>query len=179
MTSFTSEAEKNFITQLKSFDCYLHFEFGKTYKAKCNVDLENNEIWGESAFTTGMSGYEETITDPSFLGQHIIFSAAHIGNYETKENVIQSDKIHCTAIIARNISYSPILASLKNKNIPLISDLDTRSIVRAMVRNPGKHLTCLSHSPQPPKSFRKDLLITDDLHRVSTAKKLISKEQIL
>ncbi|MCK6595660.1 MAG: carbamoyl-phosphate synthase large subunit, partial [Bacteriovoracaceae bacterium] len=172
MTSFTSEAEKNFITQLKSYDCYLHFEFGKTYKAKCNVDLENNEIWGESAFTTGMSGYEETITDPSFLGQHIIFSAAHIGNYETKENVIQSDKIHCTAIIARNISYSPILASLKNKNIPLISDLDTRSIVRAMVRNPGKHLTCLSHSPQPPKSFRKDLLITDDLHRVSTAKKI-------
>lgn len=176
MTSFTTINETQFLQELKSFDCYLHFEFGKTYKAKCNMNLENNEIWGESAFTTGMSGYEETLTDPSFLGQHIIFSTAHIGNYVSEASVMQSTKVHCTAVIARNISYSPLLATLKKQNIPLISDLDTRSIVRAMVRNPGLHLTCLSHSPIPPKTFRKDYLITDDLHRVSTLKKIIHQK---
>lgn len=118
MTSFTSNDETQFLKELKSFDCYLHFEFGKTFKAKTNIDLEHNEIWGESAFTTGMSGYEETLTDPSFLGQHIIFSTAHIGNYVTEASVTQSSKVHCTAVIARNISYSPLLASLKNKIFP-------------------------------------------------------------
>ncbi len=160
--------EMRFQKKLKSFECYLHFGGGKTFKAYSSTDLRSKEIWGESAFTTGMSGYEETITDPSFLGQHIIFSTSHIGNYETKKNVFQSEKTHATAVIARNISYSPFLDNL---NIPLISGLDTREIVRFMVRNPKAHTTCLSGSSTPPKNFDRKLN-TSELKMVSCHAKI-------
>ena len=56
---------------------YLHFKSGVSFqgslfKAKDENSLETG-IWGEAAFTTSMSGYQETITDPSYLGQHLIF----------------------------------------------------------------------------------------------------------
>src|SRR5688572_7848818 len=83
---------------------YLHFPQGKTFSATSNLSEFDHRliqgIWGEAAFTTGHTGYQETITDPSFLGQHIIFSTPHIGNYPPQEAAFQSQKSHGTSIIA-------------------------------------------------------------------------------
>ena len=79
--------EKNFNLSLKKSVAYLHFQDGTKFRGYVNRDALDPElqkgIWGEAAFTTGMSGYQETLTDPSFLGQHVIFTNAHIGNYES------------------------------------------------------------------------------------------------
>ncbi len=167
------ELEVNFQNELKSNSCYLHFEFGKSFKVHSNIAISDSGIWGEAAFTTGMSGHEETITDPSFLGQHIIFTTSHIGNYVTNKPIQQSNKVHATSIIARNMSYAPIFCELKKQNIPLITGLDTREITRLMVRNPGKHLTYISNNEIPPKEFCTKKLITDELNLVSIDKKIV------
>ena len=95
-----------FQNYLKKKKAYLHFKDGTIFSAFINKD-QFEPIWGEAAFTTGMSGYQETMTDPSFLGQHIIFTSAHIGNYPSNENCAQSSRVHGTSIIARNFSAFP------------------------------------------------------------------------
>jgi carbamoyl-phosphate synthase small subunit len=51
-------------------------------------------ITGEVVFTTGMSGYQESMTDPSFARQLITFTTAHVGNYGVSESAMESDRIH-------------------------------------------------------------------------------------
>ena len=52
---------------------------------------------GEVVFTTGMSGYQESMTDPSFAGQLITFTYPHIGNYGASEAAMESDRVHARA----------------------------------------------------------------------------------
>ena len=102
-----------FNKSIKKTKVYLHFENGKSFSAWCNLPDHHEAllkgIWGEAAFTTGMSGYQETMTDPSFLGQHIIFSTSHIGNYDSCDEALQSKKCHASALIARNFSPNQFL----------------------------------------------------------------------
>ena len=108
--------EQLFLESLEKTPGFLHFEDGTSFSGTLN--LENSDprlekgIWGEAAFTTGMTGYQETMTDPSFLGQHIIFSSPHIGNYPSDERVNQSQDCHGTSIIAKSFSPNKFLRSL-------------------------------------------------------------------
>src|SRR3954453_24123555 len=56
---------------------------------------------GEAVFTTGMSGYQESVTDPSFAGQILVFTYPHIGNYGVSEEARASDRIHAGAVVMR------------------------------------------------------------------------------
>src|ERR1700736_6735827 len=56
---------------------------------------------GEIVFTTGMSGYQESMTDPSYAGQLITFTYPHIGNYGVSAAAMESDRIHARAAIMR------------------------------------------------------------------------------
>ncbi len=150
---------------------YLHFEDGTTFKGFVNRPPDDalvlKGIWGEAAFTTGMSGYQETITDPSFLGQHIIFTNAHIGNYEKDERVSQSKQCFATCVIARNFSQNDFLEEL---NVPLFFGLDTRKLVRFLTTKKNvSHKSVLTFSEKSPglSEFNKSQLVTDDLHKVS------------
>jgi carbamoyl-phosphate synthase large subunit len=153
---------------------YLHFEDGTKFKGFVNRDKNDpeitNGIWGEAAFTTGMSGYQETITDPSFLGQHIIFTNAHIGNYEENEQVMQSTKSFATTIIARHFSKNSFLDRLKT---PLFYGLDTRKLVRFLTTKKNiSHKSVLTFSEKTPtlEEFNKAQLMTDELPLVSRKK---------
>jgi carbamoyl-phosphate synthase large subunit len=163
--------EKSFNLKLKKSIAYLHFEDGTVFKGHVNRDKTDPElikgIWGEAAFTTGMSGYQETMTDPSFLGQHIIFTNAHIGNYQNDERIMQSKKTHASCLIARNFSHSDFLDNL---DIPLFSGLDTRRLVRYLISGKASsHTSVLTFSETTPNSneFKSAKLITDNLHQVS------------
>jgi carbamoyl-phosphate synthase small subunit len=99
---------------------------------------------GEICFNTGMTGYQEVFTDPSYSGQIIIMNAAHIGNYGAKDVDVESDTVKISGLIAKNLakSYSRTLADgsledyLIKNNIVAIHQIDTRALV-AHVRDAG------------------------------------------
>ena len=174
--------EKQFNSSLKKSVAYLHFEDGSTFKGFINRQDTDSEIqkgiWGEAAFTTGMSGYQETITDPSFLGQHIIFTNSHIGNYEPNKsiNVAQSNKSYATCIIARHFSHNSFLEKI---DVPLFSGVDTRRLVKYLTQKKNtSHKSVLTFNSKVPSKteFENARLITDDLHLVSQKETKVHQE---
>ena len=93
---------------------------------------------GEVVFTTGMSGYQESMTDPSFAGQLITFTYPHIGNYGASSAAMESERVWARAAIMReacNREDAPSaergwLDWLTDCGVPAISGLDTRSLVQ-------------------------------------------------
>jgi carbamoyl-phosphate synthase small subunit len=93
---------------------------------------------GEVVFTTGMSGYQESVTDPSFAGQLITFTYPHIGNYGVSKRAMESERIWARAAIMReacNREDAPEaergwLDWLTDCEVPAISGVDTRALVR-------------------------------------------------
>ena len=163
-----------FHSSLRQSKAYLHFDNGTSFEGFINMKADDeriqNGIWGEAAFTTGMSGYQETMTDPSFLGQHIIFTTSHVGNYEADERVNQSSKIHATSLIARNFSDNEFLRETKT---PLFSGLDTRSLVKFLTSTSASHKSVITTSEKSPSAdeFNQAKLIVNDLEKVSQKSK--------
>jgi carbamoyl-phosphate synthase small subunit len=88
---------------------------------------------GEMVFTTSMSGYQESMTDPSYAGQLITFTFPMIGNYGVSEEAMESDRIHARGAIMRaavDHDRSGWLSWLTESGIPAITDVDTRALVR-------------------------------------------------
>ena len=93
---------------------------------------------GEIVFTTGMAGYQESVTDPSFAGQLIVFTYPHIGNYGASSQAMESERAWARAVIMReacNREDAPSaergwLDWLRDCGVPAISGLDTRSLVQ-------------------------------------------------
>ena len=99
---------------------------------------------GEVVFTTGMSGYQESMTDPSFAGQLIAFAYPHIGNYGVSEAAMESERAWARAAIMReagNRADAPTaergwLDWLTDCGVRAITGVDTRALVRH-IRNAG------------------------------------------
>jgi carbamoyl-phosphate synthase small subunit len=93
---------------------------------------------GEVVFTTGMSGYQESMTDPSFARQLITFTYPHIGNYGASAEAMESDRVWARAAIMRaavNREDAPgaergWLDWLTDCGVPAITGVDTRALVR-------------------------------------------------
>ncbi|HCQ30718.1 MAG TPA: carbamoyl phosphate synthase small subunit [Flavobacteriales bacterium] len=93
---------------------------------------------GEICFNTGMTGYQEIFTDPSYAGQIITMTTAHIGNYGVNEMEVESDSVKINGLVCKKFSdiFSRTAASdslqnyLEQNNIVGISDIDTRALVR-------------------------------------------------
>lgn len=93
---------------------------------------------GELAFNTGMTGYQEVFTDPSYLGQMLIMNTAHIGNYGVQKDEVESDKIQVAGIIIKKFSEIHSRAGetdsleeyMKSFDKTGIADIDTRALVR-------------------------------------------------
>lgn len=162
--------ELSFRQWLQQSNAYLHFSDGTFFEAFINRPDDdpslNEGIWGEAAFTTAMSGYQESITDPSFLGQHLIFSTAHIGNYPSTLSAMQSKGCHAISIIARNLSYSPFLVET---NRPILSGIDTRELIAFLTTHPDQHTAVIRATKEPvaPQEFTASKLICSDLSHVS------------
>ncbi|WP_290791988.1 glutamine-hydrolyzing carbamoyl-phosphate synthase small subunit [Flavihumibacter sp. UBA7668] len=107
---------------------------------------------GELCFNTGMTGYQEVFTDPSYYGQVIIMNSVHIGNYGVKDQDVESDSVKVRGIISRNLEeqFSRRLAKgsldeyLKENNIVAIEGVDTRALT-AKVRTKGA-MNCIISS---------------------------------
>src|ERR1700710_2275416 len=92
---------------------------------------------GEICFNTGMTGYQEVFTDPSYYGQVLIMNTVHVGNYGVKNTDIESDSVKIRGLIGRNLEeqFSRIQAKgslddyLKANQVVCIDEIDTRSLV--------------------------------------------------
>ncbi len=95
---------------------------------------------GEVVFNTGMTGYQEVLTDPSYSGQIITFTYPELGNTGVNPADEESSIVQAKAVIARNITYRPsnwrstqsLPDYLKQKHIPGIYGIDTRSLTRKL-----------------------------------------------
>jgi carbamoyl-phosphate synthase small subunit len=95
-------------------------------------------VTGEVVFNTAMSGYQESMTDPSYARQLITFTYPHIGNYGVSASAMESDRIHARAAIMREAcNYEDSAAAeggwldwLRDCGVPAITGVDTRALVR-------------------------------------------------
>src|SRR5450432_1108501 len=107
---------------------------------------------GEICFNTGMTGYQEVFTDPSYFGQVLIMNSVHIGNYGVKDADVESDGVKIRGLIGRNLEeqFSRIQAKgsldeyLKANQIVCIEGVDTRALV-THVRQKGA-MNCIISS---------------------------------
>jgi carbamoyl-phosphate synthase small subunit len=84
---------------------------------------------GEAVFTTGMSGYQEAVTDPSFAEQIVCFTAPMVGNYGVADERSESRKVHARAVIMREARGPAWTDWLVERGIVALTGIDTRSLV--------------------------------------------------
>lgn len=93
---------------------------------------------GEIAFNTGMTGYQEIFSDPSYFGQILVMATSHIGNYGIRDEEVESESIKISGLVTKKFSsiYSrkagndSLQSYLERDNVVGISEIDTRSLVR-------------------------------------------------
>jgi len=124
------------MTNYSKLTAVLVLEDGTVYHGKAAGKIGTTT--GEICFNTGTTGYQEIFTDPSYFGQIMVTTNAHIGNYGIDEEDEESVKIQIAGLVCKNynINYSRKMAdtSIQNyfetENLIGISDIDTRSLVR-------------------------------------------------
>lgn len=138
---------------------------------------------GEICFNTGMTGYQEVFTDPSYYGQVLIMNAVHVGNYGVKEADVESDSVKIKGLIGRNLEdqYSRKLAQgsledyLKTHNIVSIADVDTRALV-AHIRTKGAMNCIISSETTDINELKKKLEAVPDMDGLELASHVSTKE---
>jgi carbamoyl-phosphate synthase small subunit len=116
---------------------------------------------GEICFNTGMTGYQEVFTDPSYYGQVLIMNSVHIGNYGVKDSDVESGSVKIRGLIGRNLEeqFSRLQAKgslddyMKANGIVCIEGVDTRSLV-AHVRIKGAMNCVISSEITNPDELR-------------------------
>jgi carbamoyl-phosphate synthase small subunit len=138
---------------------------------------------GEICFNTGMTGYQEVFTDPSYYGQILIMNTVHIGNYGVKDEDIESDGVKIRGLIGRNLeeAYSRKLAKssleeyLKANNIVSIEGVDTRALV-AHIRTKGAMNCIISSETTDIAALKKKLDEVPDMSGLELASHVSTKE---
>ncbi|PKL35336.1 MAG: carbamoyl phosphate synthase small subunit [Spirochaetae bacterium HGW-Spirochaetae-1] len=119
-----------------SKQCFLLLEDGTEFEGK-SFGYEADTM-GEAVFNTSMSGYQEILTDPSYIGQIVAMTYPMIGNYGVNEEDVESEKVQVAGFIVKEYSktYSNFRATsslgdyLKKNKIPAIEGIDTRKLTR-------------------------------------------------
>ena len=126
----------------KNLPAILILEDGATFLGKAFGAI--GKTFGEVCFNTGMTGYQEILTDPSYARQIVTMTAPHIGNYGINDEDVESNKIQASGFVIKEESILPsnwrsqtsIGEYLEGENIVGIKDIDTRSLT-IHLRNHG------------------------------------------
>ena len=106
-------------------DAYIALEDGRVFEAR---GRSPGRARGELVFTTAYTGYEESLTDPSYEEQILTFSYPLIGNYGVREERFESDRVQPNGVVARDLT-DDVAEWLHEEDIPAVDRLDTRDIV--------------------------------------------------
>ncbi len=117
-------------------------------------EWQSGEYFGEVVFNTGMSGYVESLTDPSYANQILVFTYPLIGNYGVQMNDVESDKIQVSGVVVSQValigshsqSQQSLLDWLKSQSIPVLLGVDTRALTKHL-RSIGSITGVISEKP--------------------------------
>lgn len=138
---------------------------------------------GELCFTTGMTGYQEIFTDPSYTGQMLIMSTCYVGNYGVNATDVESDRVTINGLICKNIAsrYSRMIASgsledyLIQHNIVGIQDVDTRALVQH-VRTKGAMNCIISSETDNIETLQEQLKAVPSMKGLEISSNITTKE---
>ncbi|MDO4727994.1 MAG: glutamine-hydrolyzing carbamoyl-phosphate synthase small subunit [Bacteroidota bacterium] len=138
---------------------------------------------GEICFNTGMTGYQEIFTDPSYFGQIMVASTPHVGNYGVNVDEVESESVKIAALVVKNFSFdysrpnaeSSLLEYLKKYNIVTISDVDTRALV-SYIRDNGAMNAIISTETEDIQQLKEQLALAPNMEGLELASKVSTKE---
>ena len=138
--------------------------------------------FGEVCFNTGMTGYQEIYTDPSYFGQLMIMTNPHIGNYGVVNDESESDSVKISGLICKNFSYnysrdladSSLEEFLNKNNLFAISDIDTRALV-SYIRENGAMNAVITTDVDDIGSLSKKLAEVPSMEGLELASKVSTK----
>jgi len=139
--------------------------------------------FGEVCFNTGMTGYQEIFTDPSYFGQLMVTTNPHIGNYGVNVNEMESGSIKISGLICKNFSYNysrvdaegSLEEFFNTHNLFAISDVDTRALV-SYIRDNGAMNAVISTDVDDIDSLKKQLSEIPQMEGLELASKVSTKE---
>jgi len=151
--------------------------FGKAVGGKRGTSF------GEVCFNTGMTGYQEIFTDPSYFGQLMVTTNAHIGNYGATNEETESDGVKISGLICRNFSYTysrqdaqeSLEDFLTSNHLFAISDVDTRALV-AYIRDHGAMNAVISTDVDNIEALKAQLAEVPSMNGLELASKVSTKE---
>lgn len=140
----------------------------------------SGETVGEVVFNTAMTGYQEILTDPSYMGQIVTLTYPHIGNVGTNREDAESGKAYAAGLIIRDLplvtsnfrSEETLAAYLKRNNIVAIADIDTRRLTR-LTREKGAQNGCIlvgAHDASAVKAAQEKALAAPKMVGLDLAK---------
>jgi carbamoyl-phosphate synthase small subunit len=106
---------------------YLLLEDGSVFRGR-SVGADGS-AFGEAVFTTAMTGYQETVTDPSYAAQLVCFTAPMVGNYGVAENRGESAQPHARAALMRQLGGKDWADWLAAHGLVGLEEIDTRALV--------------------------------------------------
>ncbi len=138
---------------------------------------------GEICFNTGMTGYQEIYTDPSYFGQIVVNTSSHIGNYGTIDIENESSNVKINGLVVRNFSDlhsrstadSSLQDYLEKATITGIAEIDTRALVRH-IRNKGAMNAVISSEDLTEEELQKRLSEVPDMNGLELSSKVTTKE---
>jgi carbamoyl-phosphate synthase small subunit len=143
----------------------------------------NTTTVGEVVFNTGMTGYQEVMTDPSYYGQIVTFTYPELGNTGVNDLDEESERPHIKAAIARNICHRPsnwratksLTEYLKEHNIPGIYGIDTRALTRK-IRTTGALNGAISTEILAPQELLRLVEKAPSMEGLNLAKQVSTKK---
>lgn len=141
---------------------------------------------GEICFNTGMTGYQEIYTDPSYYGQIIVNTTSHIGNYGTVSSEQESDKPKISGLVvnsfspdySRNVAKESLNQYLEQHNVVGISEIDTRKLVRH-IRSKGAMNAIISSELSDLEEIEKQLQKVPDMDGLELASSVSTSKTYL
>ena len=138
---------------------------------------------GEICFNTGMTGYQEIFTDPSYTGQVLVATNVHIGNYGIKNDEVESDGIKISGFVCRNFNIpfsrtnanQTIQAYFETENLVAIFDVDTRAIVQH-IRQCGAMNCIISSETDDIVELKKRLAATPSMAGLELSSHVTTRE---
>jgi carbamoyl-phosphate synthase small subunit len=144
----------------------------------------SGKTFGEVCFNTGMTGYQEIFTDPSYFGQIMVATNPHIGNYGVNVNEVESDKIMISGLVCKNFSFnhsrpdseSNLYDYFSTQNLICISDVDTRALV-SYIRDNGAQNAVICTDGSSIEDLKKQLANIPDMKGLELASKVSALEK--
>jgi len=138
---------------------------------------------GEICFNTGMTGYQEIFTDPSYYGQVMVMASPHIGNYGVHKDDVESSGTKISGLVVKKFSevwsrpggYMSLDEYLKENNVVGISDVDTRSLVRK-IRNEGAMNCIISSVEMDVSVLQAELALAPSMEGLELSSKVTAQE---